>query len=194
MTEQSRFFLKNLTTGILWLLAIVVIFVLAINLIGEVHYEKYLITIYDKPFWFYMIFVISEVFFGIIPPEIFMLINAQKEDVSFYIFSIVLLSGISYGAGVLGYIIGNLLNTTRLYRHIHNRFLEKYMVYLKKFSGFLIIVASLTPVPFSAIAMLVGASGYPFRKYLLFSLFRFLRFVVYSILIYRTSLFSQELF
>ncbi|MCF8229352.1 MAG: VTT domain-containing protein [Bacteroidales bacterium] len=190
MSERSRFFLRNLGSGILWLLVIIVVFVILFNRLGDVHYEKYIAPIYDKPFWFYLVFSLSEVAFGIIPPEIFMLVSAQKEDISFYIVTLIILSGISYGAGILGYFIGNYFNDTRFYQRLHKRYLEKYAGYVRRFGGFIIIVASLTPVPFSAIAMIIGAVDYPFRNYILFSLFRFVRFIAYSILIYQSIYFT----
>ncbi|MDZ7740441.1 MAG: VTT domain-containing protein [Bacteroidota bacterium] len=190
MSERSRFLLRNLSRGLLWLLIVMVVFIVLINLLGDMHYETYIMPIYDQPFWFYLVFSISEVVFGIIPPEIFMLVSAQKEDISFYIITVALLSGISYGAGVLGYFIGNYFNDTEFYQKLYVRYLEKYANYVRRFGGFIIIVASLTPLPFSAIAMIMGAVNYSFRYYLLFSLFRFARFIAYSVLIYQSNYFT----
>jgi membrane protein YqaA with SNARE-associated domain len=96
---------------------------------------------------------------------------------------------ISYLAGIAGYWIGVYLNHTRFYRILKRRVFGKYQVYLNKFGTFLIIVAALTPLPFSGIAMLVGSSRYPFKKYIVYSSFRFLRFVIYSYIIWEASIF-----
>jgi membrane protein DedA with SNARE-associated domain len=190
MSEKRRFLLRNMASGLIWLLVLVVVFTIFMNTVGELDYQKYIAPIHDNHFWYYFVFSVSEVFFGIIPPEIFMLVSAQKEDITFYVITVSLMTGISYGAGVLGYLIGNFFNDRKFYKKLQQNYLLKYSLYVKKFGGFIIIVASLTPLPFSAIAMIMGAVKYPFPKYLLFSLFRILRFIAYSILVYQTIFIS----
>ncbi len=187
LTEKSRFLLGNLVRGLIWLVVVVALFLYLGSLVDEAHLEKYLQPIYDKPFWVFLVFTVSEVVFGIIPPEIFMLWGAQSGDIVFYTLIIMIMSFLSYGAGIIGFSIGKLLNKTRFYRYVHKHILKSYVVYLQKYGGFLVIVAALTPLPFSAIAMLVGAVGFPFKNYLLYSLFRFARFTVYSILIWNAT-------
>lgn len=190
VSERNKMLITNLIKGLLWLLVIVAIIVFAMNLLDEVHYEAYLQPIYDQPLWVFIVFQISEIIFGIIPPEIFMLWSAQTENLNFYIKTIILFSILSYIAGIIGYFIGSYLNNTSFYHYLYDHFLHKYIGKLKKFGGFIIIVACLTPLPFSAIAMLVGAVQYPLGKYLAFSLFRFGRYILYSILIWHTNIFT----
>lgn len=184
LSEKTKFLLSNLIRGLVWLIVIVALFLYVGSLIDEAHIEEYLQPIYDKPFWVFVVFALSEIVFGIIPPEFFMIWSARSTDIGFYVTTIFVLSILSYGAGVIGYLIGNYLHNTSLYKYIHTRYLEKYIRYFQQFGGFLIIVATLTPLPFSAIAMLMGAVRFTYKKYLLYSLFRFARFTVYSILIW----------
>ena len=77
--------------------------------------------VYDQPVTIFTIFLLSEVIFGIIPPELFMIWSLRNEIVSLYIENIVALSLISYVAGVLGYIIGSKFNRTKLYATLQKK-------------------------------------------------------------------------
>jgi membrane protein DedA with SNARE-associated domain len=186
--EETRFFVRNLLRGLIWLSILVGGYIIFKKTV-DFDYMSWLKPIWENPFLVYGIFTISEVVIGIIPPEIFMIISAEKNIVSEYITSVAILSVISYGAGFAGYWIGIYFNHTKYYRYLKRKYFGKYEKYLNKFGMFLVIVASLTPLPFSGIAMLVGSVKYPMKKYLLFSLFRFLRFVVYSYIIWQAHSF-----
>jgi membrane protein YqaA with SNARE-associated domain len=60
---------------------------------------------------------------------------------------------------------------------------------LQTYGQYLVLVAGLTPFPFSGTAMLVGAVDYPFRHYLLISLARFLKFAVSAWVIWEANMF-----
>lgn len=182
--EETRFFIRNLLRGLLWLSILVGAYIIFKKTV-DFDYMAWLKPIWDNPLLVYGLFTISEIVIGIIPPEIFMIISAEKNIISEYVVSIVILSIISYSAGFAGYWIGIYFNHTKYYRYLKRRYFGKYEKYLNKFGMFLVIVASLTPLPFSGIAMLVGSVRFPMKKYLVFSLFRFLRFVVYSYIIWQ---------
>ena len=101
---------------------------------------------------------------------------------------IILLSTISYGAGLIGYFIGKTFYDTRIYEFLQDRLLGKYETFLRKFGGFLIIVAALTPLPFSGICILVGSVKFNYKKFMLFSSFRFLRFFAYGYIVWQANL------
>jgi membrane protein YqaA with SNARE-associated domain len=182
--EETVFFVKNLLKGFLMLAIIVVAYVLLKDRIDPENFD-WLRPFYERPIIVYAIFIVSEVLIGIIPPEFFMIWATRHDDVNVYIYLILILTVVSFAAGIIGYWIGRYFNRTRYYRLLKRRFFGKYEKYLIRFGGFLIIVASLTPLPFSGIAMLVGSIRYPFRKYLYFSAFRFLRFAAYSYVIWQ---------
>lgn len=151
--------------------------------------ERVLGPIYDRPTIVYLVFLASEVIFGIIPPEFFMIWSLKDELLADYVYDIIGLSTISYVAGIIGFGIGAYLKNTRFYRIMKVRVFGKFEKHLNNYGGFLVIVAALTPLPFSGIAMLVGSVHYSFRKYLWFSLFRFLRFIAYGFVIWEANVF-----
>jgi len=187
--ERTRFFLKNLFRGILWLAAIVGgYFYLKTNY--NFSLEGVLGPLYDKPFVIFGIFFTSETVFGIIPPELFMIWSLRNEVLQQYILNVAGLSVLSYLAGIIGYYIGSHFSTTQLYRTLQKNYLAKFEKHVNKFGGFLVIVAALTPLPFAGICMLMGAVKYRYRRFLLMSMTRFLRFTVYAIIIWEANIFQ----
>ncbi len=185
--EKRNFLLKNLFKGIFWLALILVVFVLIKNEI-DLESSTSIDSIRDKPILVLLVYIFSEVAFGIIPPEFFMIWSLQYTEPLQYGFIVLLLAVISYMAGVLGYWIGVFFNKTKWYKYLHEKLLYKYQGVVNRFGIYLIAVASMTPIPFSAICMIVGSARYPFRKLLLFACFRFLRFGIYSFLIWQANL------
>lgn len=186
--DKQTFLLRHLLKGLLWFAGLVVIYILFKRYV-DVDYLDWLEPIYEKPLYVFSIFTVSEVIIGILPPEIFMIWSLREGLVGQYIANVALLSLLSYLAGVIGYFIGNYLNQTQFYKTLEKNFFGKYTQYLDQFGGFLIIVAALTPVPFSGICMLVGAMKYPFRKLLFFASTRFIRFSVYAYIIWAAHYF-----
>jgi membrane protein DedA with SNARE-associated domain len=188
MSEDSRgrFFLTNLIRGIFILIVFVVVFILFKKYI-TIDYLSWLKPVYENTFLVFLIYTVSEIVFGIIPPEVFFIWSTRTGDVMQYAWYIFLLAVISYLAGILGFWIGVKLNQTILYRWIKRRYLLKYQKYLNKYGFFLIIVAALTPLPFSAISMLMGSVSYPFKKYAFYALSRFIRFAAYSIIFWEVN-------
>jgi len=181
--EKTSFLVRNLLRGFLWLALLVGVFIYAKQNLDS-QSIGWMQPLNDYPTVVYLIFTLSEIVIGLIPPEVFMIWGTRHGDLTLYIYTVFLLSIISYSAGVAGYWIGVYLYHTRYYRLMRKRVFGKYEKYFVKFGTFLVIVASLTPLPFSGIAMLVGSSRYSFKKYLAYSSFRFLRFVIYSFLIW----------
>lgn len=188
LPDRRRFLLRNLLRGFLWLAVIVIAFIYA-RKNYDFTLETVLGPVYDRPTVVYFIFLASEVIFGIIPPEFFMIWSLRSEVLTNYINNIIALSAISYVAGIIGFGIGAYLKNTRFYRIMKIRVFGKFEKHLNNYGGFLVVVASLTPLPFSGIAMLVGSVHYSFKKYLWFSLFRFLRFLAYGIVIWEANIF-----
>lgn len=184
--KKSTFLFRNLFKGLIWLAFIIVLFILYKKFV-HVDYLSWLTPVSDNPEIVYSIFLVSEIAVGIIPPEIFMIWALRYGNLSGYIGIIASLAVISYLAGIIGYFIGRYLNTTILYRFFRRKFLGKSEKLLNIYGLYLIIVAAITPVPFSGVAMLIGSVRYPFRKYVLFSLTRFVRFAAYSWIIWEAN-------
>ncbi len=187
LPDRRRFLLKNLLRGFLWF-AVIVIGYIYLRKNYDFTMETVLGPVYDQPTVVYLIFLASEVIFGIIPPEFFMIWSLRNEMIMAYINNVIALSAISYVAGIIGFGIGAYLKNTRFYRIMKIRVFGKFEKHLNNYGGFIVIVASLTPLPFSGIAMLVGSVHYSFKKYLWFSLFRFLRFIAYGIVIWEANI------
>ncbi|WP_420317416.1 VTT domain-containing protein [Ekhidna sp.] len=187
LPDKRRFLIRNLLRGFLWLAVIVIAFIYA-RKNYDFSMETVLGPVYDRPTIVYLIFLASEVIFGIIPPEFFMIWSLRGEDLLLYVNNIIALSAISYVAGIIGFGIGAYLKNTRFYRIMKIRVFGKFEKHLNNYGGFLVVVAALTPLPFSGIAMLVGSVHYSFKKYLWFSLFRFLRFLAYGIVIWEANI------
>lgn len=184
--EKYQFFFKHLGRGLLWLGLLVGGFIFFKNYVS-IDYLDWLKPVYERPVVVYLIYSASELLFGIIPPEIFMIWALRSGEVSIYIENIALLSVISYAAGAIGFLIGRYLHNTQFFKVFKKRVFGKYEKYLYRFGAFIIIVAAVTPLPFSGVSMLIGSVEFPSKRYLLFALTRFLRFAAYSFIIWEAN-------
>jgi len=185
--KKSAFFLRNLIKGLVWLAVIVGLFVFTKH-----NVDKELILRFE-PFFgqtglILLIFSLSELIIGIIPPEVFLIWSLRSGDLHIYIMNTLLLTVISYAAGLTAYFFGRYLHNTKLYKYLHDRYLQKSELLLQEYGLYLILVASLTPVPFSGVAMLVGSIHYSVKKYIYWSLSRFLKFAVSAWVIWEANM------
>lgn len=177
---RSGFLIKNLVRGLLWFAVFIAAFLFFEDYIEE-NFRSHIDDIRANAPLMYGIFTLSEIVFGILPPELFMLVwITSKASLAEYTMNLVNLTMISYGAGILGYFIGKFFSKTPVYRRISDRYLKQYENQLKRFGGYLVFVGAVTPVPFSATCMLAGSVNYPFKTFLLICVTRILRFAVYG--------------
>ena len=141
---------------------------------------------YGRPGIIYTIYFLSEFFFGIIPPELFMIWAINKADLPHYILNVGVFAGVSYIMGYLTFLIGQFLYNRVSFRYFRMKFLKQLWPLLRKYGIFLIIVAALTPLPWAGVSLLVGSAGYPTNRFLRYALFRILRFIIYGFIIYQT--------
>lgn len=184
--EKTRFFLVNLARGLAWLAILVVAFILVKKNI-DIDFLEWLTPYFDNTKLVFSIYSLSEFLLGIIPPELFMMWALRSGILTEYIFFVFLFSIISYMAGIAGFLFGSYLNKTIVFRYIRRRFLGKYHSMLQKYGYFLILVAAITPLPFSGISMLVGSLHYPLQKYMWWASSRFIRYFVYAIIIWEAG-------
>lgn len=187
LTDKSKFFIRNFLRGLLILAVFVALFIIFKKYV-KVNYLQIFEPIYDNVLLVFIIYTLSEILFGIIPPEVFFIWSTSANSLDVYIHDITLLALISYGAGLLGFWIGKKLNETVFYRWAKRRYLIKYQKHLNNYGFFVIVVAALTPLPFSGISMLMGSVEYPFKKFWIFALSRFIRYGVYSIIFWEISM------
>lgn len=175
---KSKFLWKNLLRGLIWFAVILAAYILAREDIKV--YQEEINNVGDRLPLLLGIFTISEIVFGIIPPELFMLIWQSKGILSEYIVNLTYLTFISYAAGVLGYYIGRYFSKTAIYQRIHVKYLKQYDRQLKKYGLYLVLVGAVTPVPFSATCMLAGSVNAPLKDFLLICISRIIRFAGYG--------------
>jgi membrane protein YqaA with SNARE-associated domain len=178
---QAGFLLKNLFRGLLFFAVIITAFILLEEYIQD-NFKSHIDDIRANPALLYGIYTVSEIVFGILPPELFMMIwILDNISVQGFIINLSILTIISYGAGVLGYWIGKNFSKTKLYQErIREKYLKQYEKQLKKFGGYLVFVGAVTPIPFSATCMMAGSVNMNFRNFLLICVTRVLRFALYG--------------
>jgi len=176
--SRSSFLWRNLIRGLIWFAVILTAYILAAEELAT--YQKDINNIGDRLPLLLGIFSISEIVFGIIPPELFMLIWQSKGVLSEYVINLTYLTVISYAAGVIGYYIGHFFSRTPLYVHIHQRYLKQYDRKLQIYGLYLVLVGAITPLPFSATCMLAGSVHSPIDKFLLVCIARIIRFAGYG--------------
>jgi len=185
--NRSEFFLKNMIRGVLFLIAIIGIYLFAKRYLGF-DLKEWMGPLYENPRAVFSIFMVSEVVFGIIPPEFFFIWSQRHGDVEIFISNVFVLTCISYMAGILAYWFGAYLNTTRAFAFFKKRVFGKFEDHFNEYGGFLVIVAAMTPVPYAGICMLVGSVRYPFARFLVFAMSRIVRFILYAYIIWHANL------
>lgn len=177
---RSGFLFKNLAKGLLWFAVIITAFILLEGYIQD-NFKPYIAGIQANPIIFYSVFTVSEIVFGLVPPEFFMIVYVLNHvPLSEYAINLSVLTIISYGAGVTGYYIGKNFSKTGFFIRINERYLSDYQHQIRKYGGYLVFVGAITPIPFSAMCMLAGSINFPLRSFLLISITRILRFAVYG--------------
>lgn len=141
---------------------------------------------YARPEIIYLIYGASEFFFGIIPPEFFMIWAINKADTLHYFLNLAFFAGVSYLMGYLAFLIGRFFYKNKTFKYWKRKLLKDSSAQVNKYGIFLIAVAALTPLPWAAVSLLVGSAGYPSKRFLKYALFRFLRFAVYGYIIFQT--------
>lgn len=177
---KSGFLLKNLARGLLWFAVIITAFILLEGYIQD-NFRPYIERFYDNQILFYGLFSLSEIVFGLIPPEFFMgVFKINQISASSYIVNLSALTIISYGAGITGYFIGRNFSKSFFFIKVKEKYLEQYLEQFRKYGGYLVFVGAITPVPFSAMCMLAGSINFPLRPFVLISISRVLRFAAYG--------------
>ncbi|MDZ4715552.1 MAG: VTT domain-containing protein [Cytophagales bacterium] len=175
---RSNFLWRNLLRGLIWFAVILSAYILSSEEIAV--YQAEINSVGNRLPMLLGIFAFSEIVFGIIPPELFMLIWQSKGVLSEYAINLTYLTVISFAAGIIGYYIGRFFSKTSIYQDVHKRYLHRYDRQLKRYGLYLVLVGAVTPVPFSATCMLAGSVNIPFKKFLVVSIARIIRFAGYG--------------
>lgn len=189
LSQRMQFLLKNGLKGLLWMAILLGGYFLFKELALFDDADAWVARFYSRPSIIYAIYCASEFFFGIIPPELFMIWAIHKADMLHYLLNIAFFASVSYAMGYLAFLIGGFLYQRISFRWFRMKFLKKLSPLIQKYGIFLIIVAALTPLPWAGVSLLVGSSGYPSDRYLRYALFRLMRFALYGYIVYQTHQF-----
>ena len=135
-----------------------------------------------SPLGILIVFLASETFLGLVPPELF-IAWAGKSAMPMLYLSLLALA--SYLGGILSFWGGKAITKIpSVHNYLETR-MSKHIKNTEKWGGFLIVVGALLPIPFSITSIAAGIINYKFRHYLLFGLLRFVRFYGYAIVIFK---------
>jgi len=134
------------------------------------------------PLVVFMFFLVSETFLGIIPPEIFIGWAAKAANPWFFL---LLLATASYLGGVIAFSLGRKLAQVPTIRKYVEITAAKHIANLRKWGGLFIVIGAMLPIPHSVVSLVGGVIGYNFNRYLLWALFRYARFALYALVIFK---------
>lgn len=122
-------------------------------------------------------FFISEIFLGLIPPEIFI---AWTKKTANPLLNLSIIAVLSYSGGLISYFLGKAtLKIDRVREYLEVK-MAKNLKNTKKWGGILILIGALLPLPFSIACITAGMIKYPFKSVVGFGAFRLLRFAIYG--------------
>lgn len=177
------FFIKNFIRGILFFAVAIVFYKVTFSYLDLSGLKEQIP--FDLPSTFvFILFFMSEVILGVIPPELFMIWAITSKPLSSYLFYVISFSVISYIAGFVAFLFGKNLHKTWLYEFMRKNIIGKYERKINSYGWLVIVVAAITPLPFSATCAVIGAIGFKRNKYLFYSMARFIRYAIYGFFIW----------
>lgn len=135
-----------------------------------------------SPLLMFSIFFTSEFLLGLIPPEFFIAWTSKTINPWLHVF---LLGSLSYLVGILAYYLGKFLFQLKAVKVFLEKRVSKYTHSLKKWGGFFIVAGAMLPIPYSMVSLTSGLINYHIKYYLFWSLFRYLRFFLYALVVFR---------
>ena len=177
------FFIKNFIRGILFFAVAIIFYKVTFSYLDLSGLKEQIP--FDLPSTFvFILFFMSEVILGVIPPELFMIWAITSKPLSSYLFYVISFSVISYIAGFVAFLFGKYLHKTWLYEFMRKNIIGKYERKINSYGWLVIVVAAITPIPFSATCAVIGAIGFKRNKYLFYSMARFIRYAIYGFFIW----------
>ena len=174
-------FLKNTAYQAFFMIVIFVLLLMAVNyFITDINLLLNNIFETYSPKIIVLSFLISESILGLIPPEIFILWSSKSDSPILFLFAI---ASASYIGGIVSYFIGMRISLMPAVRKHIERKIKQHIINLRKWGGVFIVLGAISPIPHSIVSIGAGLINYKFKYYLLWSLFRYLRFVVYFLII-----------
>jgi len=135
-----------------------------------------------SPFLILAIFYVSETIIGLLPPEIFIAWASQSAHPWWVLFG---LASVSYLGGITAYFIGRRLSQIQVVKNYLEEKTAQHIANLRKWGGLLIFIGATLPPPHALISLASGMIHYNFKHYLFWALFRYLRFIIYALVIFK---------
>ncbi|HBX51965.1 MAG: short-chain dehydrogenase [Bacteroidetes bacterium RIFOXYA12_FULL_35_11] len=158
------------------LVVVLEIFFLDLNAMLEAFVKAY------PPLSVFSFFLVSETILGMIPPEIFIAWCYKSPDPWWYLF---ILSTMSYLGGIFAYFLGHFLAKIPSVKNYLENKIARHIVNLRKWGGLLIFIGAMFPLPHAIVSTACGLIKYNFFYYLLWALFRYVRFFLYAAVLYK---------
>jgi len=174
-------FLKNIAYQAFFMIVIFVLLLMAVNFfIIDINLLINNILETYSPKIIILFFLISESILGLIPPEIFILWSSKSGSPFLFLFA---LATVSYIGGAVSYFIGMRISLMpAVSKHVERK-IKQHIINLRKWGGLFIVLGAISPISHSLVSIGAGLIDYKFKYYLLWSLFRYLRFVIYYFII-----------
>ena len=176
-------FLKSMAGKAFWIILVFSAIILGLEyfLIDINSLLNKLVTNFNEVMVF-IVFMISETLLGLLPPEIFIAWASKSESAWVSLF---ILATLSYVGGILSYLIGlGISRVTVVKNYLENK-VKTHITNLRKWGGFFIFIGATLPIPHSVVSMASGLIKFSFGNYLLWALFRYLRFGLYAVVIFQ---------
>lgn len=135
-----------------------------------------------SPLAIFSFFLTSETILGLVPPEIFIAWASKSATPWLFLF---ILATMSYLGGVIAYYIGkSLFLIPSVKDHIENK-IAIHITNLRRWGGLFVFIGAMLPLPHSIVSLACGLINYNFKHYLLWALFRYVRFALYAMVIFQ---------
>jgi membrane protein YqaA with SNARE-associated domain len=130
----------------------------------------------------FIVFFTSEALLGLLPPELFIAWSSKSINPWFYVF---ILGTLSYLGGLLAYYFGQWLFLISSVKKYVERKISRHIGNLRKWGGLFVFAGAMLPVPYSMVSFTSGIINYKFKYYMFWALFRYLRFFIYALIIFK---------
>src|SRR6056297_1417080 len=110
LSSRMQFLLRNGLRGLAWLAVLIIAYLFFEEIVVSRNPDIWIEHFYARPLIIYMIYLGSEFFFGIIPPELFMIWAVNKGNMAHYFLNLTFFGIASYGLGYITFLIGQLIN------------------------------------------------------------------------------------
>lgn len=180
-TGFYTFVIQSLKKAIIPVLVVIGILVLLNAYVIDFGSLFVYITEHYAPVHILSVFLLTESFLGLVPPEIFIAWSHKMPQPVLYLS---LLATMSYLGGIISYVIGKWIAAIpRVYEYLEVK-MKQHLRHTRRWGGFLIVVGALLPIPYSMTCMAAGMINYKIQYLLLFGLLRYVRFYLYALAIF----------